>query len=217
MGHDPFEILEALLTLVDPHHTLGPVEIHHAQSVANQDPGSVFFGGSDGVLQIEDHPVRSMQAGVDIELGFVSGQVESAAAQAIALTAVGALVAHRQQKFSGDFGTGAARGGFQAGSQGERQGALVLHTDPGVFHSERAATLLDQSAYPLAEHAGYLALQIDGHTARIPDLHFDPAVGPDPRSLLSGFTGSGHASPPFLCRSQGPRVQIAFGKARRSP
>ncbi len=80
---DRLEILEAQRKLIDPHHALGALEIDTPQRVPHQQPCRVLFGWMDGILEIEDHGIRPMDAGVDHELGLVAGQVEPRAPQPV--------------------------------------------------------------------------------------------------------------------------------------
>jgi len=63
--------------LIDAYHALGAHEVDAAKRVAHQQPRRRLVSGVHRVLEIEDHGVGAVQAGVDHELGLRARQVES--------------------------------------------------------------------------------------------------------------------------------------------
>ncbi len=132
LGHHRLQILQAQRKLVDPHHALGADEVDAAQSVPHQQAGRVLLGRVDGVLQIEDHAVRPVNAGVDHELGLATGQVETRAPQPVPGT--GSATGYRPlgPRVAFRLGAGAEGGRLYTGRDGEGESSLVVDRDPSV-------------------------------------------------------------------------------------
>jgi len=205
VGRDPVQVLEAALALVDAHHALGAVEIDRAQGVADHDPGGVLLGRRHRVLQVQDHAVGVVQAGVGEELGLVAGQVQAAAAHALARGAVGAAIGQRRQVAGRDRRVGPQDRGLQAGVQHEGQRPAVGDLDDGVLHAEGLAALLGLDADPRAVHRLDSALDHDLQAAGVAQLDRHVAVGTDPGPQSAGLTRLRH------------RSSSAFGRTSISP
>ena len=122
---DPRQILQSHRALVDPDHALGLHEVHRAQGVADHGAGGVLLGGRHGVLEVEDHAIGAVQAGVHEELGLRAGQVQPRTAQAVPRARVLALRRHRQQELGGAVGQGTLDRTLQPRRQDEGQRSLV--------------------------------------------------------------------------------------------
>ena len=90
-------------------------QLRAQNQVALDRPDAALITLADGILEVEDHAVGSVQAGVDEELGLVARQVEPAAAQAL-----GVVRDHRQGEVR--VGRGVTVAGEVLGARGDPAG-----------------------------------------------------------------------------------------------
>ena len=75
MGNDPFQVIKALFSLVDPYHPLGSVKVNPAKCIPDQVTGFFFFIRRNCIFKVEDDPIRAMDTGIDHQAWGIARQV----------------------------------------------------------------------------------------------------------------------------------------------
>ena len=134
-GDDLLQIFEPQRKLVDAHHALALQKVDGAQRVAHQQSRRILLVGVDGVFEIENDGIRSVQRGIDEILGLAAGNVKPRPPHAIARRRLRKRKPLREHARA--FAQSCAPGrGFNARRNHKRKRALVVDRYPRVPHAE---------------------------------------------------------------------------------
>ena len=179
LRNDSRQVVEAQRQLVDSNHDFGITEINGSHGVANDQSSRVLLVDVDAVLEIQDDPIRLVQAGVQLELGLVTREVEARSAQPIARRMLPSGHGAFRPRVSTGGGTGPERRSLDSRRDHEWHGALVIDPHPRVLEAKTDESGAGRALDRISVQGSDLRDHLDLEAASVRDLHDDVQIGAD--------------------------------------